>query len=191
MRRFTLAAVAVALALAMCGTPVPASAAPAVQQGQQDPPPATAPQTTPLATGSQAPPSAPLEQRDLNRIKNALSGPPPLKLDEDQLRFYVRVIAKEPRFEDFIKGYDLMYGPVPGAQMTHQEFLNMVTPRELYGSGGITATDLLQWSLTNWLGQAIIRKGLEALRLARSEAEVRAIRQRIDRELAALAGKFN
>jgi hypothetical protein len=42
----------------------------------------------------------------------------------------------------------------------------------------------------NWLGQAIIMKGLEEIRKARSEREIAEIRARIDRELAALrAGK--
>jgi hypothetical protein len=189
MRNSVPSAAAVALTLLVSGPPALASAA-----AKQNPPPAGAALLQPRAntSQSQAPPASPAsEAHDLNKIKSALSAPSPLKLGEDQLRFYVRVIARQPRFADFIEGYDLKYGPVAGAPMTHQEFLNMVTPRELYGSGGITASDLLQFSITNWLAQAIIRKGIDAIRDARSDAEIRAIRQRIDRELAALAGRFD
>ena len=33
-------------------------------------------------------------------------------------------------------------GPTPRGGVTHQDFLNHVTPREIYGSGGIKATEL-------------------------------------------------
>jgi hypothetical protein len=62
----------------------------------------------------------------------------------------------------------------------------MVTPRELYGSGGITASEILQFTATNWLGQLLIRRGLEELKEAKTEREAREIRERIDRELRAL-----
>jgi hypothetical protein len=62
----------------------------------------------------------------------------------------------------------------------------MVTPKELYGSGGITASELLQFSLTNWIGQKLLRRGLEELKEAKTEREAREIRERIQRELRAL-----
>ena len=101
---------------------------------------------------------------------------------------FQEMVAKLPTFESFVGTFDLKNGPVPRAGMTHQEFLNMVTPKELYSSAGITATEMLQFALTNWAAQEIIRKGLKELHAARTEAEIRAIRERINRELAALAG---
>jgi hypothetical protein len=60
-----------------------------------------------------------------------VSKPPEIKIDNGQLRIYVEVIAKWPRFDELMKGYDLMNGPVArGNPMSHAEFLNMVTPRE-------------------------------------------------------------
>jgi hypothetical protein len=72
--------------------------------------------------------------------------------------------------------------------MRHAEYLNMVTPQELYGSGGIRAYELLQGAIVNWLGKALIRKAIDELRDARTEREVQEIRARIERELAALRG---
>jgi len=152
------------------------------QPAQPAQPPSAAPQPA-------QPPSAAQAVSELERVKAQLNRAPGLKLDDQQLRFYVEVVAKQPSIADLIGSYDLINGPTRrGAPMTHQEFLNMVTPKELYGSGGIKAHELLQFAVTNWLGQQIIKRALEDLRNARTEREVQEIRTRIDRELAALRG---
>jgi hypothetical protein len=123
----------------------------------------------------------------LARIREGLSQPAVKVISESRLRFYALILAQEPTIEQIIGKYDLRYGPTRGGNpMSHQEFLNMVTPRELYGSGGIQAYELLQFSLVNWAGQAIVKRGIEALQKAQSEREVQEIRDRIDRELDAL-----
>jgi hypothetical protein len=135
--------------------------------------------------GSQAPERPP----DLDRIREGIKRPKHLTIDDGQLRIYVEVIAKWPRFDEIVKDYDLRNGPTArGAVMTHQEFLQMVTPREMYSSAGIRPTEMLQMALVNWVGKALIKKGLEAIGNARSEREIQEIRARIDRELAALRG---
>ena len=133
---------------------------------------------------------APQVPPNLQRIREGVSRPPQLIVDGDRLRIYVEVIGKWPRFDELVKGYDLRNGPTPrGAVMTHSEFLAMVTPRHMYGSGGIRPTEMLQIAITNWAGKALVMKGLEAIRNARSEREIDEIRARIDRELAALRGR--
>lgn len=127
---------------------------------------------------------------DLNKIRTALASPPAVDFTEQQLRFYILIYARQPKFTDFVGSFDLKNGPVPRSGMTHQDFLNRVTPKELYSnSGGITALEALQFAITNMAAQTIIKRGLEDIRAARTDDEVRAIRARIDRELAALAGK--
>lgn len=89
-----------------------------------------------------------------------------------------------------MKGYDLVNGPTKGGNpMSHREFLAMVTPKEFYSSGGITAMEQLQFALTNWLGQTFVKKAIEDLQTARDQREVDDIRERIERELAALRRK--
>ena len=110
-----------------------------------------------------------------------------MKIDERQLRFYLEVVARRPTFADYAKGYDFINGPTKGGNpMTHQEFLRMVTPKEFYSTAGITPLDQIQLAFTNYVGQALIRKALDELKQAKSEREVQAIRERIDRELDAL-----
>ena len=173
-----------ALALAT-GFAIPAAAA---AQGQPQPGSSSQPQSQSQSSPAQ-PASAAQTASELERVKALLNRAPVLKLDDQQLRFYVEVVAKQPSIADMIGTYDLMNGPTKrGAPFTHQEFLNMVTPQELYGSGGIKAHELLQFAVTNWLGQQIIKRAIEDLKNARTEREVQEIRARIDRELAALRG---
>ena len=146
------------------------------RQGESPPP------TTPTTPTPTVPPA------DLERVRKALDKPSTLDLNEERLRFYASVTEKIPMtFAEYAKGYDLWNGPTKGGNpMTHQEFLTMGTPKELYGSGGITASELLQFSLTNWIGQKLVRRGLEELKEAKTEREAREIRERIQRELRAL-----
>jgi len=125
---------------------------------------------------------------ELERIKRRMQLPPTLKLDDQQLRYYVQILAKQQSFAaSFASGYDWKNGATRGGNpMSHQEFLSMVTPREFYSSGGITATELLQGAIVNWLGQALIKRALDDISQAHSEKELREIRDRIDRELAML-----
>ena len=165
---------------------------PTMAAAQTQPAPASPTQTQDPkkpATKPDPKPQDPALPVDVEKIKNALERPDSLKLDDSQLRFYATVTAKVPTFEDFVGDFDLKNGPVPRAGMTHQEFLNMVTPKELYSSAGITATEMLQFAITNWAAQQVIKKGLQEIRAARTEREIQAIRERINRELAALAGK--
>jgi hypothetical protein len=128
-----------------------------------------------------------VSEADLGRIRKALETAPTLNLDDNQLRYYVRILAQRPDFLDFMKGYDFKNGPTRGGNpMTHQEFLAMVTPKEMNSSGGITAMETLQFAFTNWLGQSLVKKAIEDLKNAKSEREVQEIRDRIERELAAL-----
>lgn len=149
-------------------------------------PPVLAAQTQPP---TQTPPAK--SPDDLERIKAALKRPNTIILTDTQVRFYAEIRARFPSVEEMFKGVDLLYGPrAGGPAMTHAEYLSMVTPREtVASSGGIKPTEMLQFAITNWLGQMLVRKALEEINNAKSEAEVEAIRERISKELAALTGK--
>ena len=160
-------------------------------QTQNPPPPPPPVQPPPAQSGAAPSASAQPPTPNLDRIKRELNREPKLTLDEGQVKFYVEVLAKLPRIEEIIGKYDLMNGPTRrGNPMSHQEFLNMVTPREMYGSAGIKPAEMLQFALVNYLGQAFVRKVVDELRSASSEREIQEIRDRIDRELAAIRGKI-
>jgi hypothetical protein len=146
-------------------------------QTSTPPPPAT-------SEGAQIQISA----ESLNRIRDAINRPSKLRIENGQLRIHVEVVAKWPSFAETAKGYDLMNGPTgkDGNPMSHSEFIGMMTPKEMYGSGGIQAAELAVIGLVNYFGQKLVRKGIEEIRNAKDEKEIAEIRARIDKELAAL-----
>lgn len=169
----------------------PLASAAAAQSASQSPSllPAIPPAVQNPAAAPPAPPSEP--PTDVDLVRKGLSFQPNLSFREDRLRFYTSTKASaEPAtqtFAEYAKGYDFWHGATKGGNpMSHQEFVNMVTPRELYGSGGIQAIELLQFAFTNWLGQTLVKRGLEELKEARSEQEAKEIRERIQRELTIL-----
>lgn len=155
---------------------------PAVSSGQTPttPDPAAVADPIPEVT-------VPITPGDLARIRRALTSEPAVKIDDDQLRFYMQILVKRPTFAEFAKGYDFQNGPTRrGNPMTHNEFLAMVTPKEMQSQLGITARETLEFAFTNWLGQALVKRAFEELQKAKTEREMQDIRDRIDRELATL-----
>ncbi len=107
-------------------------AGPAAGQSPEPAPP-------PAAQSDAAEPTVtvPITPRDLARIRRALDTEPAVRINDDQLRFYMQILVKQPTFAEFIKGYDFKNGPTRrGNPMTHNEFLAMVTPKELAEFGG-------------------------------------------------------
>lgn len=148
---------------------------------------AEAQQTSPAEAETAPAVTVPITPGDLARIRRALDVEPAVRIDDEQLRFYIQILAKQPSFAEFVKGYDFVNGPTRrGNPMTHNEFVAMVTPKEMQSSVGITARETLEFALTNWLGQTLIKRAFEDLQKAKDEREVQEIRDRIERELAAL-----
>jgi len=184
-----------ALTLAASLVSVPAVAqATSPSQTQQStqtlPPPATQTQDPKPPAQTQPPDDGDDLPIDLSRMRTRLSNLKPSPINDGKIRFTLEVIAREqPTMKQFIgKDENLRYGAVKGSVMSHQEFLDMVNPKLLNSSAGFTATDTLQAALFNWAVQKAVKKGINAIKNARDEAEVRAIRAQIDRELAALRG---
>ncbi len=167
--------------------PVQSPAAPAGLLSQDAPQAATSTTTDPAQT-------APALPSDLARIKQGVMSPRSLTLiDRDTMRIYVNTIAPFPKFTDIVGSFDLMHGAVPGSGMTHQDFLQMSRPKDMYSSAGFTPGDVLRFAALGYVeGKAfeLMRKGALALRDAKTEAERKAIQARIDKELAALKGEI-
>ena len=72
----------------------------------------------------------------LDRIQRALEAPPPIQLKEQHPVFRLEVFGKKPTLEDLL-GEKFWLGPTPYGGMTHQEFLNMVTPKEVPALRGV------------------------------------------------------
>jgi hypothetical protein len=183
--------------LIVSGMATTAGAQGAQPQAKAEPPVAApapvAPAPPAFGAATDKPPAAQSLPVDLDRIRQMAEKQPAVKLDEQQLRFYLLVQQGTPKFADFVGSYDLRNGPTKGgAAMTHQEFLNMVTPKELnelFGATSSSSFAMFQAAVMNAAAQSLIKKAVQDIRQARDEGEVQAIRERIDQELAALLGK--
>jgi hypothetical protein len=148
---------------------------------------ASGPGSAGAGTEAPAPVTVPVTEADLARIRRALESEPAVRINDDQLRFYMQILVRKPTFAEFAKGYDFTSGATRGGNpMTHNEFLAMVTPREMQSQVGITAPETLTIALTNWMAQTLVKWAFQDLQEAKDEREVQEIRDRIERELAAL-----
>jgi hypothetical protein len=75
---------------------------------------------------------------DLDRIERRFrQGQMREERDGLNLRYYIDVFAPAPRIVLFTEQDNLRYGPVPYAAPTHQEMLDMITPRQFRNHGGV------------------------------------------------------
>ena len=147
----------------------------------------------PASAQSQAPPPPPpakstvVSSENLDRIREALSRDPVLRIEEGHLRIFVEVIGHWPTFAEYTRGYDLMNGPTGlGNPMSHAEFVAMSTPRDHYSSAGIRPAEIVTMAAVNVVGQWALRKAITKWTTSRKEKEMREIQEMIDAELAAI-----
>ena len=138
--------------------------------------------------------SAPQLPVDLAKIRKGVLTPRSVALvDKNVLRIYVNTVALFPTFTDIVGDFDLFKGAVPYSGMTHREFVQSTRPKDMYSSAGFTTSDVLKFALLGYVeGKAfeLMRKGALRLRDAKTEAERKAIRAQIEKELAALRGEI-
>lgn len=177
-----LPSVAVVLVLTL-GTPQSPAASPAAAPDE--------------ATTQQAPAPTPTVDPDsigvsLERIQKGVTKPQGIKLTENRQIYRVEIFGAKPTIEDIL-GPEFWRGPAPYGGMTHQEFLDLVTPKDVQGYAAfsnaqgmvVAATSIgLQWALQKALdkfkdaknerakeaAQKEVQDALDALRKARREA---------------------
>jgi hypothetical protein len=127
----------------------------------------TSPPTQPQQSTAQPKPGEPVKVDpaalpvSLDRIQKALSKTPMLRFDPDNRPvFRVQVFGEKPTIEDIL-GPDFAKGPVPYGAMTHQEFLNLVTPKEFQGYAGYTNEEGMQVAATSFLFQWALQKAIK------------------------------
>ncbi len=141
-------------------------------------PPAPPPSTEPAVKAEDLPVS-------IERIQRALAAPKMIELKEQHPVFRLEVFGKKPTIEDVL-GEKFWIGPTPYGGMTHQEFMDMVTPQLLQPYAGFTGKYLIaETALTlaeTWALKAAIRK----FRDSKEDHEREAARKEVLDALAAL-----
>jgi len=121
----------------------------------------------------------------LERIQRALAAPPPVEFKEQHPVFRVDIYGRKPTLEDLL-GEKFWVGPVPYGGMTHQEFMDMSTPRELQPYGGFTGKYLVAQTALTLAEQWALKAAIHKFKDAKSNHERDAARKEVLDALAEL-----
>lgn len=122
---------------------------------------------------------------DINKIQRALSRPPAIKLETSRTVFRVEIFGRTPTIEDIL-GRDYLRGPVPGGVMTHQEFLNMVTPKDVQGYAAFDNKQALTVAATSFALKWALQKAVDKYQSAQNERAREAAKREVEEALADL-----
>ena len=142
----------------------------------------------PAATQAASPsPSVDLDSLgvSLDRIQKAVTTPQAIKLTESRKIFRVEVFGSKPTIVDIL-GPDFLRGPVPYAGMTHQEFLDMVTPKDVQGYAAFSNRQGMIVAATSIALQWALQKALDKYKDARNERAKEAASREVQEALDAL-----
>jgi hypothetical protein len=128
---------------------------------------------------------------DVDKIQRRLARPPAIVLsspdmDNGMPTFRVQVNAEKLTIEQIL-GPDYLRGPAPmAAAMSHQEFLNMVTPNEFKGMSGFSNGEAATIVLTSLALQWAVKTALDAFHKAHDARQKEAARKEVAEALEAL-----
>ncbi len=151
----------------------------------QAPPPATAPAPTPEQTTPSPAVTADALPVSIDRIQRALSEPKPIELKEQHPVFRLEIFGKKPTIEDVL-GEKFWIGPVPYGSMTHQEFMDMVTPKLAQPYAGFTGGYLIAETALTLAEQWALKSAIRKFRDAKEDREREAARKEVMDALASL-----
>jgi len=140
-----------------------------------------------LSGGPQVPAAAPAEDLpvSIDRIQRALSAPPALELKEQHPVFRLEVFGRKPTLEDVL-GEKFWIGPTPYGGMTHQDFMSMVTPKEVQPYAGFSGKYLVAETALALTEQWALKQAIHKFKTAISERERDAARKEVLDAMAAL-----
>lgn len=122
----------------------------------------------------------------LDRIQRKLARPPAIRLKGERIVFRVEVLGRKPSIEDIL-GPDYLKGPVPSyGSMTHQEFLNMVTPKGVQGYAAFSNREAFAVAATSFALKWALQRAIHKYETAKHEREREAARKEVQDALADL-----
>ena len=181
----SLLAVIVALSMGVAQTPGPAPAADGRAATPQSAAPAQVPaaeSATPQAPVTVDPDALPIS---LDRIQRAVTKPQAIKLTGNRNVYRVEVFGDNPSITDIL-GPDFLKGPVPYSGMTHQEFLDMVTPKDVQGYAAFSNKQGMVVAATSVALVWAVQKALDKYKDAHNERAKAAATREVQDALDAL-----
>ena len=140
-------------------------------------------------TTTTAEPAEPLDPDSLpvslKKIQRALARDPAIRVSEERTKFRVEVFGRKPTIDEIL-GPDWHRGPAPYGGMTHQEFLNMVTPKDVQGYAAFSNAEGAVVAATSFLFQYALAKAIKKFQEAKQEREREEAKREVDAALAAM-----
>jgi hypothetical protein len=128
----------------------------------------------------------------LDKIQRALAKTPSLKLPDpsereraDLPRFRIDIEGQKLTIEQIL-GREFWKGPVPYGGMTHQEFLDMVTPNDVKGYAAFSNGQAATVAITSFALQWALKTAIREFQEAKDERAREAARQEVQDALEAL-----
>jgi len=149
------------------------------QQREDSAAAATAPAADPAPIDADALPVS------LSKIQKAVSRPAAIRPDSARPVFRVQVFSRKPTIDDIL-GPDWRKGPTPLGAMTHQEFLDIVTPKDVQGYAAFDNKQALVVAATSFALKWAVQRAMDKLDQAKTERQKAAARKEVDEALAAL-----
>jgi hypothetical protein len=122
---------------------------------------------------------------NIDRIQRAIARVPLIRPDRTRPVFRVQVFSRKPTIDDIL-GPDWRKGPTPLGAMSHQEFLNLVTPEAVRGYAAFDNKQALTVAATSFALQWALQKAVDRLQEAKTERAKEAARKEVAEALAAL-----
>lgn len=157
------------------------SAAAAQEQAAAAPAQAQA-QTPDGATTTINPDALPV---NLDRIQRRLARPPAIRPESSRALYRIEVFGRKPTIDEIL-GPDWRRGPTPAGAMTHQEFLNLVTPKDVQGYAAFSNREGMIVAATSFALQWAVKQAMQKLADARTNRQKEAAQKEVDDALAAL-----
>jgi hypothetical protein len=120
----------------------------------------------------------------LNRIQRRLARPPAIN-PEGRAVFRVEVFGRKPTIDEIL-GPGWNKGPAPYGGMTHSEFLNMVTPKDVQGYAAFDNKQGAIVAATSFALQWALKQAIKKLDDAKTARQKEAAQREVDDALAAL-----
>jgi hypothetical protein len=166
------------LALLIASAALPGQPRPGVT-GQNPPAPLPKPDAAPAVKAEDLPVS-------LDRIQQALARTPKLRFDQnDRPLFQVEVFGEKPTLDDIL-GPNWATGPSKYGGMTHQEFLNLVTPKDVQGYAAFSNEEAATVAATSFVLQWTLQRAIRKYQASQDAREREAARQEVLEALKAL-----
>jgi hypothetical protein len=122
---------------------------------------------------------------NIDRIQRVLSRPPAIRPESTRPVFRIEVFGRNPTIAEIL-GPDFLKGPTPAGAMTHQEFLDLVTPKDVQGYAAFDNKQGMIVAATSFALQWALRQAIQKFADARTERQKEAARKEVDEALADL-----